>query len=153
MKETEKVFCPLEEIELSVEKCPVRCMYRCSSGLCAHADLAYDETLTPEKISEILGVPLKDTQIEIQRATQRIRVALVAEAYIGYATKEETVNTINEKQSGIFKILKINPNSLKTILLRSKYEKWREVSKVDVSFETLCLLFQKALTKAVSKGN
>lgn len=145
------MYCALEEVDLDTDVCPVKCMYKHSSGKCVHAELAYEENLDAEKMAAILNIPVSEVQEEVQKSAKRIKVALVAEAYISYATKDElqTVKTAeNDKVLPIFRLLKINPSKLKQLLLRSKYEKWREITKVDVPFETLCLLFQRALIKS-----
>lgn len=145
------MYCALKELELKEAVCPVSCMYKKSTGECAHAELAYAENLTPEHIARVLGVPLENVVEEVQKATKRIKVALVADAYISYSMQNlpETVNNqVNRESSVVFRVLKTNPSILKRILLRSRYEAWREMSKVEVSFENLCQLFQKALTRS-----
>lgn len=142
------MYCALEEVEITKEACPAKCMYRCSDGRCAHADLAYRDSLTSSEIANVLKIPIADVEEDANRAKKRIQAALVAEAYISYAVKEESINIKDKKYPAIFRLLKVTPERLRQILLRSKYDTWKKMSGAEVPFETICLLFKKVLSNA-----
>lgn len=135
------MYCPLEEVELNTEVCPAKCMYRRADGSCAHNELAFNEELTMESIAEILGVEVEEVKREAGKGMRRVQAAIAAEAYIAYVCKG-TVTIRDETQHPIFKLFNFSPSNLRKVLNEERYDKWKEISKVDIPFEDIESLFK-----------
>ena len=83
------IFCPLENIQLDVNKCPIRkCIYRDSTGGCRHQELTntnQDSTIssavTAEKITEIKQLKLYKVKEESQVGKHDLSVGLIIDRY------------------------------------------------------------------------
>ena len=138
------MYCPLKEIDLNTEVCPVKCIYRRADGSCAHNQLAYDEDLDEEEIAQIKHAPVEEVHRRGVAGKRRIRIALVVDNYLGYANPG-SVNEVGKDEHPIFRVFNLPKRKLKTILNKERFEKWRQLSKVDVTFEDVKDLFLTVL--------
>ena len=133
------MFCPLEEIELNTDVCPAKCIYRKADGSCGHNELAYNDELSIEAIAEILGVDDEEVRVEARKGMKRVQAAIAADSYIAYVCKGEM------KQEGvhpIFDLFNFSPSGLRKVLNKERYDRWKEMSKVDIPFEDIEALFK-----------
>jgi hypothetical protein len=133
--------CPLKNVDLDTEICPIRCIYRRSDGACAHNELAYDENLTSEDIADILGVSAEEVEAQSAIGKKKIKIAMVVEAYLGFANRGDSEEEVKINEHLIFRLFNLPRSRLKSVLSRDRFEKWKELSKVDVSFEEVKALF------------
>jgi hypothetical protein len=140
------MYCPLEEIELKTDTCPAKCIYRKSSGKCAHNELAFNEELNIDAIAEILEIEVEIVKEEARKGMKRVQAALAADAYIAYACRG-SVNSSKEDKHPIFNLFNFHSSKLRTVLNEDRYEKWKEISKVDIPFEDIEALFKNVLHK------
>lgn len=79
------MFCPLEEINLAFEKCPVRCMYG-KEGDCRYAQIkqAQEHSSEDAKSRTAALAPLIPIQ-EAHRAAKRIQAFIYVDRYTQYA--------------------------------------------------------------------
>jgi len=137
------MYCPLKEIEIQGSVCPVKCLYRRKDGACAHNELAFDEGLSEEEIAEVFQVPVEVVKKLGAEGKRKIKVAMVIDNYLGYANRG--MDEVGKNEHPIFKLFNIPQDKLKTVFSRSKYEAWKEISKVDVEFDEIKSLFLSAL--------
>ncbi len=137
------MFCPLKEITIRGEICPVKCMYRRRNGSCGHNDLAFEDGLSEEEIAEVLKVNAEDVKRLGAEGKRRIRVAMVIDSYLGYANRG--MHEVGKNEHPIFKLFNLPRNKLKSVFSRKKYDAWKELSKVDVTFDEIKSLFLSAL--------
>jgi hypothetical protein len=145
------MYCPLKEFELDVDVCPVKCIYRRTDGTCAHNELAYDENLTHDEVARILILPVEEVKRRAERAQRRIKIAMVVDAYLGYSNPQSVNTVVEKKEHPIFRLFNLPRTRLKAVLNKERYEKWREMAKVDVTFEDIRDLFMSVIKPA--KGN
>lgn len=144
------MYCPLIEQELLTESCPAKCMYRKrSDGSCAHNDLAYNEELNIENISEILDVDIGEVKEEARKGMKRVQAAIAADAYIAYVCGGSNVNNNTKDKHPIFNLFNFSPSNLKKVLNKDRYEKWKEISRADIPFEDILGLFRNVIRKGV----
>lgn len=80
------MWCPLEDIELALDKCPVRCMYN-SEGLCRYAVVKEAQRRASE-ITDTRGQPAIMSKIvslpNADRAARRIKAFVYIDSYVQF---------------------------------------------------------------------
>lgn len=139
------MYCPLGNKEIG-KVCEIRCLYRTLDNKCAYRNLCSEEDLTAEDISKGLGVDLEEVKKSIQAAYRRIQVALVFDSYLDYLKFPKTVNNSCEKTKdkvpAVLALFNLTKDQLNYALQIDKYEEWRRLSKVDISFKDIQSLFK-----------
>lgn len=82
------MFCALENLHLSVETCPVPCMYRAHEGTCAYEELT-DEQVDAQTLSRVTGKKVYKIKAMAAAAKQMIEIGTVIDRYSDFI--KETV--------------------------------------------------------------
>ena len=78
------MFCPLEQIELSVGTCPIsKCIYRDLEGACLH-DTLESEQVEAKVIAGIRSIKVYSVRAQIQEARERITIGAILIRYSEY---------------------------------------------------------------------
>jgi hypothetical protein len=97
------MFCYLEQIELKVTACPVKCIYRDKAKSCGYRSLTPDVDqkentiqVTTQKISSVKGVKLYSVKAEAARAKAAIKTGLLILGYTEFIKSQKVVQVSDE---------------------------------------------------------
>ncbi len=134
------MWCALIEKQLSVDKCPARCIYRSASGECKHGELAFEESPDVSHIAQTVGVSEDTVRDEAKTAVRRIQAALALDSYIGYAVRSSKTGSVNEDYTHakrVYALYQLDKTKLKQVLNQERYKAWQDISKVDISYDEI----------------
>jgi hypothetical protein len=77
------MFCELEQIELKVNTCPVRCAYRLSNGQCGYQELTAED-VTVQKIAELRGHKVYRVKAQAASSKTMIQLGIMMDRYADY---------------------------------------------------------------------
>jgi hypothetical protein len=81
------IFCPLEKVEINLDKCPIhRCIYQGHKGKCAYSTLTADneEHVTAAVIAEVKDIKVHLVKEEATTARARLTLGMLIDKYAEY---------------------------------------------------------------------
>ncbi len=127
------MFCPLEQIELTVSTCPVKCCYRRANGQCGFSELT-DEDLDPKTIALVRNEKTYKVKSAIARGTRSIKIGLAIDRYADFVKNSfrrgesqvgETVNGMDSHVSNVLMaVFGLAPNQQKRFWSPKRFTKW-----------------------------
>lgn len=97
------MFCYLENIELSINHCPVPCIYRNQNSQCSYQALTPDTdendteaSVTVQTISDVKGIKLYKAKAETATAKLQIKIGLAILRYSDYIKRQKVVEVSTE---------------------------------------------------------
>lgn len=98
------MYCPLEQIHLTVETCPItRCIYRDQQGQCQHKRLTQrtgdgtTEGVTAETIADVKGQKLYKVKVDSQSGKHNLSVGLIIDKYVDYVINSFPSQPVNKE--------------------------------------------------------
>ncbi len=90
------MFCPIEQIELKTNACPVpKCIYRGPGGSCLHDRLS-GEPVDVRVLSEMKAEKVYRVRASVQEAKSRIQIGTIILRYSDYIRDSWPDQTVNE---------------------------------------------------------
>jgi paraquat-inducible protein B len=160
------MFCEIERVELRIDTCPVRCMYKAANGKCSFTKLS-DEDVDVITISQLTGRKVYKLKAQASSAKQMIEIGLAIDRYCDYirdtvpkaheqtmnvksmafrvlnsnlSAEAEAVNGI-ESSSGVASRLKrvfnLTPNQQEAFWSESKFLNWSKRSGSSVTLRDM----------------
>lgn len=131
------MFCPIEQIELTVSVCPARkCSYKKPNGQCGYSELTEDQvdirTLAeaknekPYKVKAMVGKAVKDIKmgLAIDRYAEYVKSSFPREA----EPSSKDAGTVNTMDSHVSKVLRevfgLASNQQLKFWSKSRFTKW-----------------------------
>lgn len=129
------MFCGLTHVELTVSICPVRCMYRSSTGTCKFQELTEDD-LEPRVIALIRNEKTYKVKSAIAEGTRNIKIGLAIDGYADFVKNSfrrkssKVVETVNEMDSHISTVLTtvfgLAPNQQRRFWSPKRFRRWAQ---------------------------
>lgn len=90
------MFCPIEQLELKVDSCPIpRCIYHSRSGSCLHDKLAGEST-DVKVLADMRAEKAYRVRTTVQEARARIQIGTILLQYSEYIRDSWPDQTVNE---------------------------------------------------------
>ena len=133
--------CPLMNIEIAGNKCPVnKCLYKSlSTSECIYHKFMAEVEMTHEEISEATGVGLRDVERLARAGLKRIQIAVTIDAYLD-TLSDIRKKTVNNDVPSVLRIFNLHTDDLPKVLNEDRYQKWKNRSGVDITFEEVSTL-------------
>lgn len=128
------MYCHIISQELTIETCPVSCMYKAPDETCGYERLKDSGPISFDLLAEFKGISIVEAKERVSRGTHWLIVALAFDRYLDYLFPTRNAVNYDVEKRWVMRIFSIKDEQLRKAMSEVTYTAWAAERKVDVPY-------------------